>query len=228
VKRQAGEEARQKLLAEEAAQKKALENDKTHAAEVETALRLSLAERQRIQVALTALGFDTNGTDGVFSQRTHNMIAAWQKSRAYPETGYVTAAQSQELLRAAPAAPPQPQATPPVATPQVAANSADGQWTGTYQCAPNNVVGSFTLQVHVTVQGSHGLQVMPNVVPSSGSRSFEVVVNGKDVIVRRATGVNTPQLLVNTLAARFDGGVITGQGLESTSKRTCQVLLRRG
>jgi peptidoglycan hydrolase-like protein with peptidoglycan-binding domain len=48
----------------------------------ETALRLSLPDRQRIQVALTALGFNTDGTDGTFSGRTREMIANWQRGRS--------------------------------------------------------------------------------------------------------------------------------------------------
>jgi serine/threonine protein kinase/peptidoglycan hydrolase-like protein with peptidoglycan-binding domain len=243
AKRQAAEE-RQKQLVEEAAQRRALESDKARAAEDENALHLSLPDRQHVQVALKALGFDTNGTDGVFSQRTREMIAAWQRSRSYPDTGYLTGAQSQELPRAAAAAvtkfdddqkkaederkkADEAKAKAAVAPP-VASASGDGVWSGSYKCAANNLVGSFTLPVHVTVQGGHGLQIIPNAVPSSGSRSFEVFVNGKDVTLRRATGVNTSQLLVNMLAARLDGGAIIGQGIESASKRTCHVILTRG
>jgi peptidoglycan hydrolase-like protein with peptidoglycan-binding domain len=75
------------------------------AAEAEEAgLRLATADRQRLQVALTALGFDTRGTDGAFGPRTREMIAAWQRARSHPETGYLTAAESQALLREAPPA----------------------------------------------------------------------------------------------------------------------------
>jgi len=67
----------------------------------EAALRLGTADRQRVQVALTALGFDTRGTDGAFGPRTREMITAWQRARNHPETGYLTAAESQALLREA-------------------------------------------------------------------------------------------------------------------------------
>jgi serine/threonine protein kinase len=70
----------------------------------EAALRLATADRQRLQVALTALGFDTRGTDGAFGPHTREMIAAWQRARSHPETGYLTAAESQALLREAPPA----------------------------------------------------------------------------------------------------------------------------
>jgi peptidoglycan hydrolase-like protein with peptidoglycan-binding domain len=67
----------------------------------EAALHLGTIDRQRLQVALTALGFDTRGSDGVLGPRSREMIAAWQKARNYPETGYVTAAENQALLREA-------------------------------------------------------------------------------------------------------------------------------
>ena len=126
IKRQAAEAERQRIQAEEVARQKAdaeakaqeaakqaaaaaaeaekqkaLEKDKTHAMEVEAGLHLGPLDRQHVQVALIALGFNTNGTDGVFGLHTHDMIAAWQKSRSYPDTGYLTGPQNQELLRTA-------------------------------------------------------------------------------------------------------------------------------
>ncbi|MGZ5904865.1 MAG: peptidoglycan-binding domain-containing protein [Reyranella sp.] len=67
----------------------------------EAALHLATTDRQRLQVALSALGFDTRGSDGVLGPRSREMIAAWQKAHNHPETGYLTAAQSQALLREA-------------------------------------------------------------------------------------------------------------------------------
>jgi peptidoglycan hydrolase-like protein with peptidoglycan-binding domain len=70
----------------------------------ETALRLSPTDHQHVQVALTALGFNTNGSDGVFGGHTRDMITAWQKSRNLPGTGFLTGPESQSLQRdAAPA-----------------------------------------------------------------------------------------------------------------------------
>jgi serine/threonine protein kinase len=77
----------------------------------EMVLKLTAADRQRIQVALTALGFDTRGTDGAFGPRSREMIAAWQRSRKRPVTGYLTAADNQ-ALREAPQTPSRP-APPP-------------------------------------------------------------------------------------------------------------------
>jgi serine/threonine protein kinase len=96
AKQKADAEAKQKADAEAAAQK---------AAEAgEMALKLSQLDRQRLQVALTSLGFDTQGFDGVFGPRSRDMVTAWQKARNQPTTGFLTAAQQQALLsEAAPA-----------------------------------------------------------------------------------------------------------------------------
>jgi peptidoglycan hydrolase-like protein with peptidoglycan-binding domain len=75
--------------------------EKKAAEAAETALRLAAADRQRLQVALTSLGFDTRGSDGAFGPRTREMIANWQRGHSYPATGFLTGAQSQALLREA-------------------------------------------------------------------------------------------------------------------------------
>jgi serine/threonine protein kinase/peptidoglycan hydrolase-like protein with peptidoglycan-binding domain len=67
----------------------------------ERGLRLEQPERQRLQVALTSLGFDTRGNDGVFGPRSRDMIAGWQKKAGAPATGFLTAAQRDQLLRSA-------------------------------------------------------------------------------------------------------------------------------
>ena len=94
AKQKAEAEARARAESETAALKSAAE-----AAEV--ALRLSPTDRQRIQIALTALGFDTRGIDGAIGPRTREMIQAWQKARSQPVTGFLTAAQQQSLLNEA-------------------------------------------------------------------------------------------------------------------------------
>ncbi len=98
-KRKSAEEAKRKAEAEAAAlaEKKAAEA-------AENTLKLTLQDRQRIQVGLTSLGFDTRGSDGVFGQRSRDMIAAWQKARSLPETGFITAAHQQALITEAAAA----------------------------------------------------------------------------------------------------------------------------
>lgn len=92
AKAKAEADAKAKADAEAAAQKKAAEA-------AEGALKLETADRQRLQVALTALGFATNGTDGMFGPRSREMIAAWQKARDQSPTGFLTAAQQQALLK---------------------------------------------------------------------------------------------------------------------------------
>jgi serine/threonine protein kinase/peptidoglycan hydrolase-like protein with peptidoglycan-binding domain len=102
AQRQAEEEAR--LKAEADAKAKAEQADKASTETAETSLNLGLQHRQHIQVALTSLGFNTGGTDGIFGPRTREMIAAWQSRRGDPGTGFLSRVQSQALLRdAAPA-----------------------------------------------------------------------------------------------------------------------------
>jgi len=96
AKQKAEADAKRKADAEAAA--------KATAEAEETALKLAPLDRSRIQLALTALGFDTHGADGVFGPRTREMILAWQQARQQPATGFVTANQQQALLKeAAPA-----------------------------------------------------------------------------------------------------------------------------
>jgi serine/threonine protein kinase/peptidoglycan hydrolase-like protein with peptidoglycan-binding domain len=94
--RQRAEAERQKAEAEAKA--------RVEAETAEKALRLDQPVRQRLQVALTSLGFDTRGSDGIFGPRSRDMIAAWQKTANAPATGFLTAAQRDQLLRAAAAA----------------------------------------------------------------------------------------------------------------------------
>jgi peptidoglycan hydrolase-like protein with peptidoglycan-binding domain len=98
AQRQADEEARSKAAAEAAKREEA---DTKAAEAAETALHLAPSDRQRLQVALTALGFATGGTDGVFGPRSREMIAAWQKKNGRPATGFITAETQRDLLREA-------------------------------------------------------------------------------------------------------------------------------
>jgi len=108
AQRAADEKARAETAAREKAEAdarlKADAEAKKQAEAAEAALKLSDVDRRKVQVALSALKFDTQGTDGVFGSRTRQMIAAWQKSQGYPETGYLTAPQLAALRQqAAPA-----------------------------------------------------------------------------------------------------------------------------
>jgi hypothetical protein len=79
----------------------ALAKLRDEAEQAEKTLRLDQPERQRLQVALTSLGFDTRGSDGVLGPRSREMIAGWQKKAGAPATGFVTATQRDQLLRSA-------------------------------------------------------------------------------------------------------------------------------
>ncbi|MDB5487544.1 MAG: hypothetical protein JWQ58_1259 [Reyranella sp.] len=88
------------LKVEAAAAEPRAEPDERKAAEVaEANLRLGVAERQKVQLALTAAGFDTRGSDGTFGPRSREMIAAWQKAHNQPATGFLTVSQSLALQR---------------------------------------------------------------------------------------------------------------------------------
>lgn len=99
ARRQAEDEAR-RLAAEKAA---AVERQQ-QAEAAERALALTPRDRGRVQVALTALGFDTAGIDEVFGPRTRQMVGSWQKRQGMPETGFLTAAQLAILVRQSAAA----------------------------------------------------------------------------------------------------------------------------
>ncbi|MFO1082766.1 MAG: protein kinase [Reyranellaceae bacterium] len=98
------EAARLQADADLAARRKAEEEDRKGAEAAEAGLRLGLPERQHVQVALSALGYPTNGADGTFGPRTRDMIAAWQKAQNAAATGFLTAAQVQALTTAGAAA----------------------------------------------------------------------------------------------------------------------------
>jgi peptidoglycan hydrolase-like protein with peptidoglycan-binding domain len=93
-------DAQQKADAEGAARQQAEATQKA-AEGSEASLRLTTVDRQHIQVALTALGFNTRGADGVFGTLTRDMIAAWQKARGAAPTGFVTSDENQALLKEA-------------------------------------------------------------------------------------------------------------------------------
>jgi peptidoglycan hydrolase-like protein with peptidoglycan-binding domain len=104
AKANAEAETKAKADAEAAARLQAEEADRKGAEAGEAALRLTAADRQRLQVALTALGYPTGSTDGVFGARSREMIAAWQKTSGRAATGFLTQDQQSALLReAAPA-----------------------------------------------------------------------------------------------------------------------------
>ncbi len=67
----------------------------------ENLLSLTRAEKREIQRQLTALGYRTGGTDGVFGRNTRTALASWQADEGAAVTGYITADQVRELRRQA-------------------------------------------------------------------------------------------------------------------------------
>jgi len=96
------EQAAAKAAEEEKARAEAAtkpdEETRRNAERGETELRLSGRDRQKLQVALTSLGFDVGGIDGSFGPRSRQMIANWQTKKGELATGYMTATQNAALL----------------------------------------------------------------------------------------------------------------------------------
>ncbi|MFI5029379.1 MAG: peptidoglycan-binding protein [Reyranellales bacterium] len=59
---------------------------------------MTYRDRQKLQVALSSLGFDVGAIDGAFGPRTRQMIRAWQIKSGNISTGFFTAAQKNALL----------------------------------------------------------------------------------------------------------------------------------
>lgn len=63
----------------------------------EAALRLTRDQRREIQRALTLLGHDTRGIDGIIGPGTRSAIADWQGSEGFATSGYLDATQIRRL-----------------------------------------------------------------------------------------------------------------------------------
>lgn len=63
----------------------------------ETALALTRDDRRAIQRALSLLGYDPRGIDGLFGEGSRTAIAAWQKANAQDPTTYLTRNQVVQL-----------------------------------------------------------------------------------------------------------------------------------
>lgn len=77
------------------------EAERRRAQQVELALNLSSEDRREIQRALSLIGFDPRGIDGVFGPASRAAITGWQRSRGFDDTGYLTRQQINALRRAA-------------------------------------------------------------------------------------------------------------------------------
>ena len=63
----------------------------------EDALDLGREDRRRVQTALSMLGFDPRGIDGVFGPGTRAALAEWQRAQGFDPTGYLKAEQAGRL-----------------------------------------------------------------------------------------------------------------------------------
>ena len=64
----------------------------------EDSLDLARADRRRIQAGLTASGLEPGPADGMFGAGTRSAIRDWQAGRGLPATGYLNAAEAEELI----------------------------------------------------------------------------------------------------------------------------------
>jgi hypothetical protein len=152
----------------------------------------------------------------VFGGHTRDMIAAWQKSRGFPDTTFLTGPENQTLLRdaspaiarfdddqkkadalsaaAKPATAAQPPQTAAASVPAAPASGPDGLWRGTYHCLP------------ATRAGRHG--------GGSGSAEFTMnvqvrIAGGSGTWVRPGSGPGTGVRGNQSLAVHVNGSRAT-------------------
>jgi len=214
----------------------------------EKTLRLEQPERQRLQVALTSLGFDTRGTDGIVGPRSREMIAAWQKARNQPATGFLNRTQHLVLLKEAEpalgkyaederkkikeqagrvaAARPAPSASGPT--------SADGLWRGTYACDVGAASGissqiaspAFTLGLELRVSsGSASSGDIPAKSSNGRTRAIQIAVSPTGgVEVKR---LDEGSAGAKVLSGQLEGNAIRASGKEFPTQRGCTLALTR-
>ena len=245
AKRKADEEARQKADAEAKQKGDAAAIQKAAEAN-EKALRLEQVDRQRLQVALTSLGYDTRGTDGVLGPRSREMIASWQKARNQPATGYLGALEQKALLKDAAVAvgkfddeqkkaddekkaaeEARARTAAAVARPTGGStpSSADGLWRGTYECGRDGNTTPFTLNPAFRVINGSGTWYPATTSRNetagrSDTMSLQISIDGPDVIARRFR-VESPNVPSATTSGRIDGDLIRA------SSKFCTLSLTR-
>jgi serine/threonine protein kinase len=176
--------AADKARAEAEAKTRADAEDKKLAEAGETGLKLSQADRTRLQIALTSQGFDTRGSDGAFGPRSREMIAAWQKARNLPATGFVNAAQQQQLQREAAAA---LQKYDEEKKAEEEAKAKLAVFDGAYAGLARVPTGTRALSVQVSAGNGQGNLVNP--VCGSGPFAIKIAATGE--ITGQASGYDT-------------------------------------
>lgn len=209
----AAAEAKAKAEAESGAA--ATTKPREEAQSAENALRLEHADRQRLQVALTSLGFDTGGTDGLLGSRSREMIAAWQKAHNRPPTGFLTAVQQQALLKeAAPAVSKYDEQTKAdeeakarAATPPPTSSTPTPSQGETPSASPSSIANR---SATTAFDGSYSGQGSTGGHSGSASRSFVSlqVANGRGSGTIDSPGCSTSRFSVTVSST----GSVSGEG----------------
>lgn len=183
---------------------------------VESRLRLEPADRQRLQIALTSLGFDTRGGDGVFGPRSREMIANWQKAHNQRATGFMTGAQQQALLKEAATALSKydeqnkaEQNVRTVADVSEPPESADGLWRGTYECGRKGSSVPFTLKPEILLKDRTGTwYTARSSWTNDQTLGISVSIDGTSVLVTRRILGEIVAASRKPLLGRFAGSSI--------------------
>jgi hypothetical protein len=212
---------------------------KEQAEAAERDLRLGPADRRRLQVALTSLGFDTRGDDGVLGPRSREMIANWQKARNQPSTGFVTKPQQQALLLEAAAPLPKDdeqskakQGSPPVteastALPANPPESTDGLWRGTYECGRNGNFKPFTLKPEVRLKAGNGTWYTYTSAGNDNTLGISVAIDGTKVHVTRRTTSSGGSITSGSSADTSPlFGWLEGNAILASNNKCTMVLVR--
>lgn len=193
----------------------------------EAGLHLASVDRQRLQVALTAQGHDTHGTDGVFGPRTREMIAGWQRRSGATATGFFTMAQRDALLRAAgpaiarwdedrkkaelaksaPSIAAPPAAAPPVAAPPLSSPAASG-YDGTYAGASLYARERLSVVVRIDHGGGTGTIAAPGCEDSSFAMTVSATgeISGRGDLLCPVDAVAVAPVGPFTVSGRANGG----------------------
>ena len=153
---------------------------------VEDSLGLGRSVRRRIQAGLTALGFEPGPADGLFGAGTRAAIRDWQEVRGEQATGYLTAAETEQLSRMTNAP------RPPVAVeePSLAGVAAASGGSLAVRTAPGS--GIFINGVDGGLTDENGLLVLADVQP------------GRHVVAARKDGYSAATSVVNIVAGRSE------------------------
>ena len=139
--------------------------------------------RREVQRALTVLGFNTYGVDGVFGPRTRAAISGFQRAHDFPVSGYLTPSVHESLMdeareplaqaaaAAAAAAAARAAATPPAAEPETPRQSQQTQPAATAAPAPSAQPGERACRIEVT-RIAGGTVTRPILLPNRRTMSM--------------------------------------------------------